>query len=542
MRFAIIDGYVDEPTCLGVPFFVSTYIRYAAGALVSAGITDISYLTIEQVRESQYALHDFDYAVIIAGNPVPGKYLGGMPIKEYEFDKIAAANNKTRFIIGGPILLDPLPLHTDNISYAEGDIEKYLYLKFGGGDSSGFTRTIGDLNRFAAAGAFIVEQHPRYPDIICEIETGRGCPRANHCSFCIEGTYPVDFRSPDDVVAEMKELERHGIRHFRLGKQADFYAYGSDMSSMKDGFPKPDPGIIERLYLGIKDSLSSLETLHLDNVNPGTIARYPSESELITRTIAENNTPGDVAALGMESADPKVIALNGLKASAGQVGFAVGMINGFGGIRADGIPKFLPGINLIQGLSGEGKGTFALNYQFLKSLLDNGMMLRRINIRQLRMNRSTEIYSKKSDKKTEKILDAVFRNYREKIRTEIDIPMLKKVYPAGTLIRNVIVEQHRGPWSLARPIGTYPIVIDIPRELPLFSKHDIFVTDHRERSLIGLPYPFIPEKASLNEWKAIPGIGRNAGAVIAGRQFSARSLSGYEIPPDVFARLFPEPR
>ncbi|NPV01853.1 MAG: radical SAM protein [Brevinematales bacterium] len=539
MRFAIIDGYVDEPTCLGVPFFVSTYIRYCAGALVSAGITDIRYRTIEQVRESQYAMQDIDYAVIIAGNPVPGKYLGGMPIKEYEFDKIAAANKKTRFISGGPILLDPLPLHTDNISYAEGDIEKYLYLTFGGGNG-GSTRAIADLNRFATAGAFIVEQHPRYPDIICEIETGRGCPRADHCSFCIEGTYPVDFREPGDVVAEMKELERYGIRHFRLGKQADFYTYGCDMSSMKDGFPKPDPGIIQRLYLGIKDSLSSLETLHLDNVNPGTIARYPMESERITRIIAENNTPGDVAALGMESADPKVIALNGLKASAEQVSFAVGMINGIGGIRADGIPKFLPGINLIQGLSGEGKGTFALNYEFLKSLLDHGMMLRRINIRQLRMSRSTEIYSKKSDKKAEKILDAVFRNYREKIRTEIDIPMLKKVYPAGTLLRNVIVEQHRGPWSLARPLGTYPIVIDIPRELPLFSKHDIFVTDHRERSLIGLTFPFIPEKASLNEWKAIPGIGRNAGAVIAGRLFSAQSLSGYDIPPDVFARLFPE--
>jgi radical SAM superfamily enzyme with C-terminal helix-hairpin-helix motif len=542
MRFAIIDGYVDEPTCLGVPFFVSTYIRYTAGALVSAGIRDISYLTIEQVRASEYAINGFDYAVVIAGNPVPGKYLGGMPIKAYEFDKIAAANKKTRFIVGGPILLDPIPFDEDNISYAVGDIEKFLFNSFGDSAEGAKTRSIAELDRFAVAGAFIVEQHPRYPDIICEIETGRGCPRVIHCSFCIEGTYSVDFRTPEAVVAEMRALERHGIRHYRLGKQADFYAYGSDLLSMNDGFPKPDPGIIKRLYLGIKDNLPSLETLHLDNVNPGTIARYPMESERITCTIAENNSPGDVAALGMESADPKVIVLNGLKASAEQVGFAVEMINGIGGVRGDGIPKFLPGINLIQGLSGETKGTFEMNYLFLKSILDSGMMLRRINIRQLRMNSSTEIFSKKSDKKNEKILDAVFRNYREKIRTEIDIPMLKKVYPAGTLIRNVIVEQHRGPWSLARPIGTYPIVIDIPRELPLFSKHDIFVTDHRERSLVGLTYPFFPEKASIDEWRVIPGIGRNAGAVIAERLFSAQKLADFSIPPEVFLRLFPENR
>ncbi|OHD56487.1 MAG: hypothetical protein A2Y33_15280 [Spirochaetes bacterium GWF1_51_8] len=539
MRLAVIDGYIDEPTCLGVPFFLATYIRYAAGAARLAGIEDIVYLTIDGMRDNGYAVKDADFAVIVAGNPVPGKYLGGLPIREDEFDKIASANKKTRFFCGGPIHFDPPGFNSPNIETVPGDIEVFIERFFTHSVISPYTRAIPDLDRYAVAGAFIVEQHPRFPDIICEIETGRGCPRETHCSFCIEGHFPVDFRDPVGIIAEMKALEDHGIRHFRLGKQADLFSYKSDMSCMSDGFPKPNPDMIKRLYSGIRERLSNIETLHLDNVNPGTIARYPMESAEIAQTIAEYNTPGDVAAFGMESADPKVISMNSLKASAEQVRFAIELLNTYGGKREDGIPKLLPGINLIRGLSGESKSTFPRNYEFLKSILDSGLLLRRINIRQIRMNRSTAIYAKKTDRKEEKILDAVFRNYRNKIRTEIDVPMLEKVYPLGTALRNVIVEQHRGDWSLARPISSYPIVIDIPKKLPVLSKLTCFITGHRERSLEGLPLPFDPEKSSLGEWKSIPGIGKNAGEVMAKRLYTKSVLEGYSVPQSVLERMFP---
>ena len=58
-RVALVDGYVDEPTCLGVPPYVSIYPRYIAGAIwTKSPKTEILYKTIDQVRESfQQAQH-----------------------------------------------------------------------------------------------------------------------------------------------------------------------------------------------------------------------------------------------------------------------------------------------------------------------------------------------------------------------------------------------------------------------------------------------------------------------------------------------------
>jgi len=49
MCCVIIDGYVDEPAVLGVPPYVSTYVRYVAGAFFLKGY-DVRYYTIDQVR------------------------------------------------------------------------------------------------------------------------------------------------------------------------------------------------------------------------------------------------------------------------------------------------------------------------------------------------------------------------------------------------------------------------------------------------------------------------------------------------------------
>ncbi len=39
----ILDGYVDEPACLGVPPYVSPYIRTVAGALIDQVQGAVSY-------------------------------------------------------------------------------------------------------------------------------------------------------------------------------------------------------------------------------------------------------------------------------------------------------------------------------------------------------------------------------------------------------------------------------------------------------------------------------------------------------------------
>ncbi|MGC8765933.1 MAG: radical SAM protein [Brevinematia bacterium] len=510
MKLLIIDGFVDEPTCLGVPPYLSTYIRYTAGAAFLAGIKEISYRTILQLRESSYIISPTDFAVIIAGNPVPGKYLGGKPIELYEIEEIAGKNKKTRIFIGGPIQFEKINFKNQNIFLIEKDIEAFIYDYFSFSKTEFRYRTIEELNSFAINGSFIVEQHPRHPDIIVEIETSRGCPRKIHCSFCIEGLYNPEFRKPLDIINEIKSLASFGIRHFRLGKQADIYSYMADMSTIKDGFPRPQPENLRMLYEGIRDNIPQLETLHLDNVNPGTIAKFPVESQRITEIIVKNNTAGDVAAMGMESADPVVVEKNFLKASPDEVYFAIRLINEIGGIREDGIPKLLPGLNFIKGLAGESRETFKKNYEFLKKVKDDGLLLRRINIRQLKISPHTYIASHTSKGKNEPILDAIFKKYREKIRNEIDNYMLKQIFPVGLSLKNLIVETNRGDWSLARQIGTYPITVNIPRRLNLLEKIDAFILSHRERSIVGLIFPFNLSLASLREIEQIPGVGKKA--------------------------------
>src|SRR3974390_1386067 len=108
----------------------------------------------------------------------------------------------------------------------------------------------------------------------------------------------------------------------------------------------------------------------MDNANPGTIARHPEASRAVLKTIVKYHTSGDVAAFGMESADPQVIRQNNLKAQPEEVREAIRIVNEVGGGRGDsGLPELLPGLNFVYGLIGETKETFRLNYEFLESLL-----------------------------------------------------------------------------------------------------------------------------------------------------------------------------
>ena len=308
MKILILDGYVDEPTCLGVPPFVSTYIRYTAGALKLGGIGQIDYATVEMARNTRFLFDSYPFIVLIAGNPVPGKYLGGKPIDTSEIFQLGNSNPKTQFFIGGPIQFETLPELPKNMRLVQDDIESFLFDYFSASKTASRRRTIDEINLFSREGAFILEQHPRFPDIIAEIETGRGCPRISHCSFCIEGSFPVEFRQPEAVIEEIKALRKTGVTRFRIGKQADIFAYGSTLKEWKNGFSRPNPEWIEKLYSGIREAVPDLAMLHLDNANPGTLAQFPTESEKIAKIITQYNTAGDVAAFGMESADPQVIA------------------------------------------------------------------------------------------------------------------------------------------------------------------------------------------------------------------------------------------
>ncbi|HWR25870.1 MAG TPA: radical SAM protein [Methanosarcina sp.] len=552
MKALIIDGYVDEPACLGVPPYISPYPRYIAGALRERRLSekDIHYLTIDTLRDNLFSFRELiekaDLLIIIAGMTVPGKYLRASPITSGEIEAIFRAAHGIK-IIGGPIRLG---LSNEGGKAAKGtegsisledavlsrmDIEALVYDLFEAGNKSngGLTfgleppdtieprfRTTAEIGRWASKGAFLIKQHPDYPYCMCELETYRGCGRKVHCSFCTEAFYGnSDYRPIEDVVSEVSSLYSEGARYFRIGRQPDLFSYhGMDTGGP---IPKPKPEMIERLYRGIRNSAPALSVLHMDNANPITLATYPEESEQILKTIIKYHTAGDVTAFGMESADPKVIAANSLKATSEEVFEAIKLVNKFGAVQGkNGLPEILPGINFVHGLMGESRKTFQLNYDFLKSVLDSGLLLRRINIRQVMAFPKTPIYGKDDAARKHKKL---FLDYKEKIRRNIDLPMLKRIVPEGRILRDVMCEVHEKGITFGRQLGSYPLLIGIPASLPLRKFTDITVTGHGMRSITGIPYPLHINTAPSSLIRELPGLGRKAAdSMVAGIPYTDR--------------------
>ena len=91
LKIAIIDGYIDEPTCLGVPPYISPYPRYIAGAIYNNEKKSIvSYFTIDQIRNDIGKINLLakqDIIILIAGMSVPGRYFAGYPISPNEVER-----------------------------------------------------------------------------------------------------------------------------------------------------------------------------------------------------------------------------------------------------------------------------------------------------------------------------------------------------------------------------------------------------------------------------------------------------------------------
>jgi radical SAM superfamily enzyme with C-terminal helix-hairpin-helix motif len=545
LTVTLVDGYVDEPAHFGVPPYISTYPRYVAGALVDAGVPEsaITYHTIDALRDERARWQDIesaDLVVYVGGMTVPGKYVGGTPAEPDEVRRIAWTAQGTT-LMGGPVRFGvgdenegATETERDDLDYdfvAKGDVEAAAYdLVHGGLEGFGDRmRDNDEITRWAQKGAFVVEQHPNHPEyLIAEMETSRGCPY--RCSFCTEPLYGADpsFRRPDSVVGEVSDLAAHGVRHFRLGRQADILAYGGDGEA-------PNPDALRELYGGIREAVPDIGTLHLDNMNPITIVRWPEKSREGIRIIAEHNTPGDTAAFGLESADPVVQDKNNLNVTAEECFRAVKIVNEEGGWRPGGdresapnfgsneprrLPKLLPGINLLHGLQGERKETFDHNKQFLQRLLDEGLMVRRINIRQVMSFEGTEM----SETGAEIAHDhkKLFKQYKQEVREEVDNAMLQRVAAPGTILEDVHLEYHQDGKTFGRQLGTYPLLVAVPGERPLGAVIDVAITDHGYRSVTGVPYPLDVNSASMDELSAIPGVGRSgAGDIVVDRPYEA---------------------
>jgi radical SAM superfamily enzyme with C-terminal helix-hairpin-helix motif len=552
----LVDGYVDEPAHFGVPPYISTYPRYTAGALVDAGVPrdNITYHTIDALREERSRWADVaeaDLLVYIGGMTVPGKYVGGTPAEPDEVRELAWTADGTS-LIGGPVRFGvgeanegATETARDDLDFdflAMADVEAAAYDLAHGG-LEGFEdryRSNEEIGRWARQGAFVVEEHPNHPDyLIAELETSRGCPY--RCSFCTEPMYgDPSFRSVDSVTGEVEALYGNGVRDFRLGRQADILAYGGDGE-------RPNPEALRALYGGIREVAPDLDTLHLDNMNPITVVEWPEKARAGIEVIAEHNTPGDTAAFGLESADPLVQAENNLNVTAEECFQAVRIVNEAAGWRPGGdretapnhgpeaarrLPKLLPGINLLHGLKGEREETYEHNRQFLQRVLDEGLMLRRVNIRQVMAFEGTDMAE--TGASVAHAHKEQFKQYKSEIRETVDNPMLQRVAPPGTVLPDVHLEYHQDGKTFGRQLGTYPLLVAIPGERELGQRLDVAITDHGYRSVTGVPHPLDVNSASMDELAAIPGIGRQrAGDIVVNRPFESATAASAHVETDL---------
>jgi len=555
MKVLILDGYVDEPTCLGVPPYVSTYVRYVAGSLVDAGIKpdDIDYITIDKLRENlnlknykgenyfegflsalkKSYIKDYDLIIVISGLTVPGRYLGFTPISYSELLALSKLKGPVK-ILGGPIRFgfafkggnlasDISELKYEFISL--GDIEKDVQVALSYIRQKNFFkilknyRTVDEIDKWTLLGSFILKKHPLYPLLVCEIETYRGCERKFHCSFCTEKLYGApQHRSLEGILRELHILKEIGISHIRFGKHPNILGYLA-LEEEKNGFRKPNLKALKELFQ--KASLLNFDTLHIDNVNPGTIYHFPKESKEALSIIANYDTPGDVAAFGIESADERVILENNLKVYPDQALRAVEIVNEVGAFKLEkyGEYKLLPGLNFLIGLKGETRKTFKKNIKFLEEILKKDLLVRRVNIRQVMIFPGTTLYEEEIHPKTK--YQNEFKHFKYWVRNVFDHYMLKKVYPKGTILKNLVVWEIKDNYSYAKGFGSYPITVKIPKKFPLYSQIDIFVVDHKERSLIGVPYPLNVNKEDFRILKV--ALGENlAKKIILNRPFKSR--------------------
>ncbi len=503
INVVILDGYIDEPGLLGVPPYISPKPRLIAGVLNKENKT-YRYITADQYRENPDIIGDPEILVVHGGVTVPGKYLGGKPLTPYEAE-MAGQGNHTSFL-GGPLARNEKVIGYDH--KVEKDLPAYLSDYLSGKKPVDRWMENKEKNRWLMSGASVVKQHPSYPDpLLCEISAYRGCPRyiTGGCSFCSEPQYgKPSFRKPKDIINEISTLYSHGVRHYRLGGQSCILSYQGKGVGLKET-PEPRPRAIKELFKGIWSECPDIKTLHLDNANPQVIYEYPEKSREILKTLREHTTPGNVLAFGLETADPEVIKANNLNTGPEETLEAIRIVNKIGSERGEnGLPQLLPGLNFLGGLHKENPDTYKKNTEFLKKILKEDLLLRRTNIRQVKSHE--EEFRLKYPRE--------FMRFKKKVRKEIDRPILKRMLPRGTILKDVYIEKNREGNTLGRQVGTYPILTKINYEIETGKYKDIAVTGHGYRSITGVEHPVKIKEAGIKKLSEIPGVGSQRAARI----------------------------
>ncbi|MEC7704416.1 MAG: radical SAM protein [Candidatus Thermoplasmatota archaeon] len=541
MAWLVIDGYEDEPAAFGVPPYIGFHVRYVCGVFESRSL-DYEYITIDQWRLGQRPdVKNLDGIVLLAGAVVPGKYLRGTPISLRETDELVRTlPTEIPFFAGGWAIRgwkqqgwNPL---RKNLFMCLKDTDATLSWYLSTGEMKHQKRTDVEWTAWAQAGAIskAVTEHPDLDGpLTFEVEVYQGCVRYKRgCKFCIEPKKGVPiWRTPHDIVTEVTQAIDKGVKHVRLGGMTDVYTYMAE-GVVDLEYPIPNPEPLADLLHGLRDD-ERLKTLHVDNGNPSIIAENLEPATEITKTMIETLSDGSVLSFGLESADPDVHEKNWLNCDSEQLKTAIRHINQYGREKGErGLPKLLPGLNFIAGLNGETKRTYELNKQLLSSIRDEGLWLRRINIRQVEGKGFQEIPSK------------LFSDFKNWTRDKIDSPLLAELFPLGQLLKDVrweahdgrirlpvhLEEQHRDPSihgkagiTFGRQIGAYPILIGVPYHIPLETEGDVVVTGHGARSITGIEVGLNMHTVNQKQLVAIPGIGeKSAWNLISTRVKEAR--------------------
>jgi radical SAM superfamily enzyme with C-terminal helix-hairpin-helix motif len=539
----LIDGYEDEPAAFGVPPYVGFHIRYIAGVMESHRLP-YEYITIDRWREmvrTTDAIADLNLGrvrgvALLAGAVVPGKYLRGTPISLRETKELLGMMPANiPFLAGGWAIrgwrqAGWSPLRA-NLFLTVQDTDATLdhFLRHGRWKHQ--RRTTEQWREWAHLGATskAVIEHPDIDGpLTYEVELYQGCVRyKNGCKFCIEPKKGVPIDRPvRDVLSEVSAALDSGVRHVRLGGMTDVYTYMAEGVTELE-YPIPNPEPISEILYGLRQD-ERLETLHVDNGNPSIIAENLSEATEITKAMVETLSDGAILSFGLESADPTVHAENWLNCDSAQLKTAIRHINDYGRERGSrGLPKLLPGLNFIAGLNGETVATYSLNRKLLRELRDEGLWLRRINIRQVEGEGFQEIPHDE------------FKRFKTWVRDEIDEPLLSELFPLGQRLSKVGWESHdsrirlpahlrdehlsedirgRAGVTFGRQIGAYPILIGVPYHIPLETTSDIIVTGHGRRSISGVEAGLDINSCSQKQLEAINGIGeKSAWKIISAR-------------------------
>ncbi len=521
MRVAILDGYTDEPAGLGVPPYLGTHPRYAYGAARAAGATEVRYVPIERVRSGDVDLNRFDVVVGICGVHTPGKYLGARPADLSEMLRILGEVDAVT-VLGGPAAQSghgriggELPeTEVEGVDViARGDVEAVVYDLVSEGSPEVVDpdrrRSIEELREYAVKGASAAREHVDYPDaVIAELETYRGCPRflSGGCSFCTEVPRygEPEFRPPEDVVEEVKALYRVGVRRFRVGRQPCVFSYMAEGIGETER-PRPNPETVERLFRGICTVAPDLVTLHVDNANPAVIAEHPVESREVVKVLVRYGTPGNVVAFGVETFDERVAKKNNLNVRSKEEVFrAIEVVTSVGGYRGwNGMPYLLPGLNFVCGLVGEDKERYRRDEEVLRELVERGLRVRRINVRNVVPFPGTEM-EKHGTKWLERNRERAIA-FKRFVREEVDPVLLRRLIPKGTVLRRLRVEP-REP-EFARQVGSYPVACRLLAEREPGEWIDGLVVGHGARSVEVIPLP-VRREDGPDVLAKLPGVGK----------------------------------